>query len=109
MRWWDKVRSEWLRGAAVGLVFSVVPASLPAQSSPSPAAGLGTDVAQQEQALPLPVRRTPSEPKPLATLGTILARQNKLDESIPHLSQPLHLHPHHAPTHHTIPATNNHP
>src|SRR5258708_7739191 len=104
MRWWDKVRSEWLRGAAVGLVFSVVPASLPAQSSPSPAAGLGTDVAQQEQALRLAVRRTPSEAKALAALGTILARQNKLDESIPWLEKALQLNPRDADTRRTLAA-----
>lgn len=62
----------------------------------------GNDLDAQEQALRRAARRTPGNPQVLAKLGTVLAMQNKMEESVPWLEKALRLNPHDVETRKTL-------
>ena len=63
------------------------------------------DLGQQEEILRQAARRTPGNPQVLAKLGTILAMQNKMEESVIWLEKALKLSPRDAETRRTLATT----
>src|SRR5437773_542978 len=68
-------------------------------------AALTQDLGQQEEILRQAARRTPGSPQVLAKLGTILAMQNKMEESVIWLEKALKLSPRDAETRRTLATT----
>ncbi len=75
----------------VSPLWATSPASAPPAAQSQAPASQATDPATQEEGLRRAARQTPNDPQVLARLGTVLAMQNKLEESVTWLEKALKL------------------